>query len=306
MIWIIFKVHPDVILTHLRLLSVVTVVLNRLFWWRNTTVVLNEGILTSEHLRNEVPKWRRSYWRLLMKWAYSRADRVIVPTLAVKQNLMDEFDVPSQNICIAVNWTMLHKVASSIQKKNDRIYDLIYIGRLEKQKNISDLIDIVKMLTGYRQNLKVCIVGTGSMEHQLRADVRGKKLRRTIHFVGIKKDVSSYLERSKIFVLTSEYEGMPIVLLEAKALGIPAVISDFEGAREVVDNGKDGYICQTKEEFIERINTLVKDGSLRKRLGRHAIMRAEREFGVAALQKFCRMLMETKKKRINTRNKFFL
>lgn len=294
-IWTTFRVRPDVIMTHLRLLSVGMVIINKLFWWRKTAVVLNEGILPSEHLSDEIPKWRRGYWGYLMKWAYSRADRIIVPTRAVKRDLINTFQIPSPHITIARHWTLADRSKKQVfRKKTDR-YHLIYIGRLEPQKNISWLIDAVRILQKKHPSLRACIVGTGSLKGQLQKEAR-KKTAGAVEFVGMRQDVMPYLERSKIFILTSLYEGMPIALLEAKSVGIPAVISNFQGADEVVNDGKDGFICQSKKEFIELIHTLIIDEPLRKRLGKHAKIRAEREFGVLALRQFCRKVIETKKK----------
>ncbi|HKZ34413.1 MAG TPA: glycosyltransferase [Patescibacteria group bacterium] len=296
MIWIILKVQPDVILTHLRLLSVGITVLSKLFWWRNTAVVLNEGILPSKHLKDELPNWRRRYWKPLMRWAYSRADRVIVPTRAVKRDLMNTFTIPSDKISVAKHWTVGNKQNVLNRRKLDEVYDLIYIGRLETQKNLSAFINIVRELQNHHPRLKACIVGTGALQNELRKEARSKKVNRTLDFAGLQYDVTPFLEGSKIFVLTSHYEGMPIALLEAKSVGIPAVIAAFEGADEVVDEGKDGYICHSRKEFINRIQQLLRDEKLRDQLGRYARKRAIDEFGISALQHFCNTVMETRKK----------
>ena len=58
-----------------------------------------------------------------------------------------------------------------------------------------------------------------------------------IKFVGKRENINKYLSVSKVFILTSKYEGMPVSVLEAKALGLPAVVSDFPDSKSVVKNG---------------------------------------------------------------------
>lgn len=286
-LWTILKVRPDVILTYLRLLSVGIVGCSRLLWWRKTKVVLNEGILTSELLKDEVPEWTRNIWKSLMKWAYPRADRVIVPTLAVKKDLIDNFQVSAKNIVISPHWTLLGEQTQSELKRKDTPYNLIYIGRLEPQKNLGMLLHIVRSLKIRNPTLKVCVVGTGSLEDHLRQKAGELYITQEVDFVGRQDNVLPFLKRSQIFILTSFYEGMPVALLEAKALGIPAVISNYPGAKEVVKNGKDGYICRTKEEFVERTSSLISNDNLREQLGRFARKRVKQEFGAFALSNFC-------------------
>ena len=287
MIWTILKIRPDVILTYLRLLSVGIVFIRRMLWWKKIKVVLNEGILTSELLKDEVGKWSRNVWRQLMTWTYARADRIIVPTVAVQKDLIDNFQIPTENISVAKHWTLLNNRTRTQQMGKDTFYNLIYIGRLEPQKNLGVLLTIVEALQKHQSRLKACIVGTGSLENSLRQKASDLRINRSIDFVGRQEDVLPYLSKSQIFILTSRYEGMPVSVLEAKALGIPAVISNFPGSEEVVEDGKDGYIYKTSQEAIERIYTLISDDDLRRKLGNYARMRAEKEFGMSTLARFC-------------------
>src|SRR3989337_4019204 len=136
MIWTILKIRPDIILTYLRLLSVGMVIIRKMLWWKNIKIVLNEGILTSMLLEDETPKWSRNVWKQLMTWTYVRANRIIVPTTAVQRDLIENFHVPADNTVVANNWTLINKRDRILPNKKNAIYNLIYIGRLESQKNL--------------------------------------------------------------------------------------------------------------------------------------------------------------------------
>lgn len=287
MLWTVIRVNPDVILTSLRLLSIGAVIMKKMLWWKSMKVVLNEGIVTSELLKDEIPKWSRIIWHQMMRWAYPRADRVIVPTTAVKRDLIDSFHVPAEKIVLGKHWTVTNDNHQKARSSKRIVYNLIFVGRVEPQKNLGRLLQLVKALQKKHPTLRVCIVGTGSLRKSLQKKANDLKIDHNIDFVGRKENVLPYLRKSQIFILTSHYEGMPVSVLEAKAAGIPAVISNYPGAKEVVEDGRDGYIFNTPREAVERISALVSDQSLREEIGKNAQMRAKKEFGLSALAHFC-------------------
>lgn len=93
-----------------------------------------------------------------------------------------------------------------------------------------------------------------------------------------REQVTEYLKTSDIYVMTSLWEGMPLSLLEAQVAGLPAVVPDVEGCKDVVIDQVTGFICKTPEQMAEKIDLLIADVDLRKRMGK-----AARELG---LQRF--------------------
>ena len=117
---------------------------------------------------------------------------------------------------------------------------LLFVGRLDIQKNVQLLLNA---LDGISEQFETTIVGEGSLSSDLRKMAKSLKLK-NIKFVGRKddKELLNYYKRSDIFVLPSEREGMPLVLLEAMAMGLPIVATNVTGTRDVVKNGKNGYL----------------------------------------------------------------
>lgn len=93
-------------------------------------------------------------------------------------------------------------------------------------------------------------------------------------------EVIRILSESDVYVLLSLWEGMPLVLIEAQAIGLPAVVTDSVGSRDVVLDGETGYICTSEDEWIRRVTSLISDEILRARLGSAAASRARDRYNV--------------------------
>lgn len=100
------------------------------------------------------------------------------------------------------------------------------IGRVCYQKNHELLINIFQRIREKETDAKLLLVGTGELIEEVRAQVNRLSLSKSVFFLGARKDIPDLLSASDVFVLTSRYEGLPVVLVEAQANGIPCVVSD--------------------------------------------------------------------------------
>lgn len=85
-----------------------------------------------------------------------------------------------------------------------------------------------------------------------------------------REKVSEILSSSDIFLMTSLWEGMPLALLEAQASGLPAIVPAVEGCKDVVIDKVTGFICETTDEMVEKLNLLIENKELRLKLGNKA------------------------------------
>lgn len=95
--------------------------------------------------------------------------------------------------------------------------------------------------------------------------------------------VIEQLATADIFLMPSLWEGMPLALIEAQAAGIAAVVSNVVGCKDVVQHGVTGFVCDTDEELCQRTQQLIKDVSLRQRMGDNAAWVSRTRFSVARL-----------------------
>ena len=141
-LWKIVIIKPKSILTFFNMASVYTIAATRLLFWRNIKVILNEDILTSRDVTSRAR-------RMLIKFFYPLAHRIISPTVTLKNDLVKNFGIDQAKIIVIPNWTTVKKGKSRLHKK----FDLLFIGRFTKQKNIPFLLRAIKKMQ--KKNINV-------------------------------------------------------------------------------------------------------------------------------------------------------
>jgi glycosyltransferase involved in cell wall biosynthesis len=115
------------------------------------------------------------------------------------------------------------------------------IGRLTKQKGHSFLLVALSQVL-MQQPLHLLIIGSGSLETELRQQTKQIGLEEYVHFLGPRSDVIKILPYLDMLVSSSLWEGFPTILLEAMALGVPIVATDVSGSQELIENGITGLL----------------------------------------------------------------
>src|SRR3989338_2440901 len=160
------------------------------------------------------------------------------------------------------------KLFSPKNKKRKKIKRIIFVGRLEKQKNLLSLIEAVSALD---YKLKLIFIGDGSQKSKLLKFASRKKVDLEIIKPVPHDKLPSFLNSADIFVLPSFIEGHPKVLLEAMSIGLPCIGSNVEGIREIISHNENGIITQTDSKSIGNgLVELLGNKSLQKRLGQNA------------------------------------
>ena len=138
---------------------------------------------------------------------------------------------------------------------------LLTIGRLTPQKDHATLLLAFSQVASRREPPHLVIVGEGPLRGDLEQHARSLKLTGRVHFAGSRTDVPALLRAARGFVLSSRWEGMPNVLLEALAAGCPVVSTDVEGVRELIGNDERGLVVPpgNPAELSRAIDTLLTD-----------------------------------------------
>lgn len=140
----------------------------------------------------------------------------------------------------------------------------VHIARFHPDKNQSLLIEAFNQLVNEGVNVDLVVIGANyDCEDGIKLQQRANK---RIHFIGTHKNISDYILNADIFCLSSNYEGMPITLLEASLAGVPAVSTPVCGAVDLIQNGVNGYLSKdhSLEEYKKTIIKAVEDyGSLK-------------------------------------------
>lgn len=145
---------------------------------------------------------------------------------------------------------------------------VLTIGRYDYQKGFDTLLDIWHQLGAQSREWALDIVGDGPLRESL-LQLRNRLKLTNVHLLPPTNKIKKFYTQASIYVLTSRYEGLPVVLLEARAYGLPTVAFACKcGPRDIINDGKDGYLVEERDEkeFVERLSELMQDVDLRQRM----------------------------------------
>jgi len=154
------------------------------------------------------------------------------------------------------------------------------VGRLESQKNPLLLVQAFAALNNPRIHL--IMLGEGSLREQLAAYIREHGLERRVHLLGKRNEVPECLAASDVFVLSSNWEGNPLAVMEAMAAGLPVVGTAVGGVPELVESGRQGILVPPGDcaAFTDAMRTLLNDPEKRTAMANAAQAHATAAFNV--------------------------
>jgi glycosyltransferase involved in cell wall biosynthesis len=136
------------------------------------------------------------------------------------------------------------------------------VGRFEEAKDYPTMIAAFARLAADRPTSRLLLVGKGSLRPEVEQLVRAAGLDERVRFLGVRRDVPELMSAADGYLLSSAWEGMPVVLLEAAAVGLPIVATRVGGVAEVVEDGTTGFLVPPGDpaalaEAMDRIETLA-------------------------------------------------
>jgi glycosyltransferase involved in cell wall biosynthesis len=143
------------------------------------------------------------------------------------------------------------------------------IGPFKPQKNLFDFVRVAAMVSARVPAARFLIVGDGDQRKDIEALIGEMKLSGIVSLLGWRRDAGEILAASDLFVLTSLWEGLPRSILEAMILGLPVVANAVDGAREIVADGRTGYLVKPgdRERMAADIIKLLQDSALSRQMG---------------------------------------
>ena len=201
------------------------------------------GILWEQEIKNKefAKSWERT------KIAYLKSD-ILIPNSKLSGKKCKEW-IPKAKISEPV----YPGINAPNLKKMKRDIDIIYVGRLNKLKNVNELLEACK-----NSNYKICIVGKGEEEENLKN--QANKLNLNVDFKGAVSDSEKWnlLNRSKLLVFPTSHEGFGMPPLEALAMGCNVLCSDIPIFKEIYGNEVDYFELHNIKEMRNKIEKLLK------------------------------------------------
>lgn len=166
----------------------------------------------------------------------------------------------------------------NIEKKETEEYRILFVSRLIERKGLQFIIPQLKTLQeSCKKTIMLTVVGDGPYREILEKLVEAEGVSAYVKFVGqkSKSELPDYYKNADVFILPSKKEGMPNVVLEAMASGLPIVMTPCEGSTELIDGN--GYIAKA-EAFSEKLKILAEDNVLRLQMGRRSVDMVHEKF----------------------------
>lgn len=164
--------------------------------------------------------------------------------------------------------------------RTDKITKVLFVGRLDEQKNPRMLLAGAKKVCDIRPDVRFTIVGDGEYMEYARDFVRSNGLESVIDLVGWSSNVYDYYSTHDIFVTPSIYEAFGLIFVEASYFELPIVATNVEGIPEVVKDGETGLLCAPNDidAFVRNILFLTADPELARTMGRSGKKRVVAHF----------------------------
>lgn len=146
-----------------------------------------------------------------------------------------------------------------------------FVAELNLNKNHQFLLRNWNRLKKRCPQIALCIIGTGELAKQLERFVEAENLD-DVYFLGYRRDVASLLQISDMVTLLSHREGLPKSIMEAMVEGLPCVVTNTRGLRDLISDGKNGYVVNhgDEEALVTAFEQLIESKELRRELGGQA------------------------------------
>ena len=236
----------------------------------NKKLIVRCGFLHAWFTRHQTDDPRRIREAVeLERRAFNAADRVVVTSLWQKESVCEDYGLTPEKVRVIPNYvdTDVFQPVPGVEKR----YDLLFVGRGDRQKNLEGLFGALARLKGEGREVSTLMVGGCSGSQSLRemASNLGLKVDWLPNQPGA--ELPRIIASARLFVMPSFYEGHPKALLEAMSCGAACLGTDVPGIREDICHQENGWLCGTEPESLAAaVRGLLDDSLLREEVGRRA------------------------------------
>lgn len=216
-------------------------------------------------------------FRHFESWLYARVDRVLCVSDSVRKALQSWLPEAGRRAEVLYNGVAIRPLG----ERPAAAYDVIFVGNLDRPAKGADILLHALAACG-SDVARACFVGEGRLRPELERLRDALGLNAKVDFVGSSDRVGELLEKSRLFVLPSRWEGLPMALLEAMERGLPVVASNVGGVPEVVTSGRDGLLISPDDvdAVATSIVSMLRDDACLERIGSAARRRVEEGFSL--------------------------
>jgi len=221
--------------------------------------------------------------KIIADFAISRANAIKCVSQRLKRQLIRDFGVKEEKITVAPIYSESIKfIKSKVHKVDNEDNNFIFltVGRLVPVKNIglqiramAKVVESEKFKVESRK-IELWIVGDGPEKSNLKSKISKLKLENNVKMLGWQNDTDKFYSQADAFLLTSDYEGWGMVVVEAANYGLPIIMTDVGCAGELIENEKSGLVVPVNNQvkLEEAMIRIINDYNLRKNLAEGALL----------------------------------
>lgn len=257
------------------------------FTVHGTYLEYSPGLITS------IKKYIRYKVGALLSGIYTN----IVPVSEqLKDYIDEELNLYGDKIKVVVNGIEIGRKQAT-RKRNGKLI-LISVGRFHPVKNYPMMIRAIARVYSNNKEIELWLVGDGGIKGSLEELTSELEAESYIKLLGFRKDISKLLEKSDIFLMSSEYEGISVALLEAMRMGLPTVATRVGGIPETIKEGVTGLLVDHNDEnaFVKSVEKMIDDQEQRIAMGDAARQRLEKYFSIETMVRNYNELYQVKSK----------
>jgi glycosyltransferase involved in cell wall biosynthesis len=219
------------------------------------------------------------------QWLWPLADHFSCNARALKKMMMDRFSIPDDRITVIHNGVDLDGFRPATAPPPSDPPVVLCIARLVPEKDHETLIAAFSRVAARHPAAELWLVGDGPRRKAIGGLANRLLPPRRLRLLPGRSDIAPLLQRSSLFVLSSVQEGLPNVVLEAMAAGLPVVATDVGGLSELVEHGETGWLVAPKDvpALADAISHLLADDAERTAFGQAGRKRVEQRFSLAAM-----------------------
>lgn len=280
--------QPTVLITGL--LGVVGVLARDIAMGRTKVIISVQGLPRPTRIR-----------KFLWKHIYARAEALVFIATRIAERLPQKASAKLQVRRVIYNPVLEEEILQQASETVDHIWFndgqlpvILGVGRLTRQKDFQTLIKAFALVR-MKHPARLVILGEGEQRAELESLARELNVFGDLYMPGFVKNPHKYMARSKVFVLSSRWEGAAHVLIEALGAGVPVVSTDCpHGQREVLLDGEIGFLVPVgnPQAMADAIIHILKDHNIRQHYKRVGLERAQDFYSEPTVEQYLQLIDE--------------
>jgi glycosyltransferase involved in cell wall biosynthesis len=275
---------PDVVLA-VDLHSILLFYINQLFTADKTPWISSIHNNSRDTISSKLVKIYRPILRMLLKCALNQSDVVTCVSRHLAKDVTKYFSLTKTPKTIYNGI----EIKNNVEPRNfpNKRFEILSVGRLDKQKDFGLLLESFEQLVRKNPNLRLNIVGDGPLKSTIVKSIKRLQLTKFVNMLGWLQKPDKVYKNSDLFILSSKREGFGYVLIEAMSFGLPIISTNTPfGPKEILGNGKYGILVpvSNKELMSKAIFKIIRNKKLYTSLSKLSLIRSK-DFDVIAMLK---------------------